>query len=217
MSRHFRSMESLADWRQLHPERHWKPGYSAQMLAESWHGAGNAMPPAVRAALDSAADHRLHGLELVAAFGEYKTPLPGGSRPSHTDLLVVARSVDSLVVIGVEGKCQEAFGPTIAEWDRSEERLDYLQGLLPSGRRFDGAIRYQLLHRSASAAIEAERFHAPIAVMLVHQFGGECESWADYAAFLATFQVEARQGAVQFLGNCSNGIELFAGWVSERG
>lgn len=215
MSRHFRRMEHLADWQLLHPERHWKPGHSAQMLAESWHQAAIDLPRSVRAALDVAEDPRLHGLELLAAFGEYKTPLPGGSRPTHTDLLVLARSAASLVLIGVEGKCQEAFGPTIGEWDRSDVRLDYLQGLLPGGRVFDPTIRYQLLHRSASAAIEAERFHAPIAVMLVHQFGGECESWNDYRAFLATFGVNAVRGAVQRLGLCGNGVELFAGWLAE--
>src|SRR5690606_356757 len=124
---HYRPMESFDDWESLHPEKHWKPGYSAQCLAESWHGAGQGFPERVRQALDSAADPRLHKLEILAGFGECKTPLPGGSRASHTDLLVVARSDRRLVVIGVEGKCQEAFGPTIQEWDRSQVRLDFLQ------------------------------------------------------------------------------------------
>lgn len=216
MSAHYRPMHSLDDWKALHPEKHWKPGFSAQSLAEFWHGANGNFPKAVKLALDGAPDHRLHDLELVAGFGEHKTPLPGGSRASHTDLLVVARSERGLVVIGVEGKCQEAFGPTLAEWDRSEVRLDYLQSLLPGVPVFDGAIRYQLLHRCAAAAIEAARYHAPVAVMLVHQFGGESESWSDFVAFTKVFGQEPGKGEVVSLGTCGNGVELFVGWVGER-
>ncbi|MEZ4379521.1 MAG: hypothetical protein R3B35_14695 [Gemmatimonadales bacterium] len=169
----------------------------------------------MKRALDSASDVRLHALEMVAGLVEHQTPLPGGSRPSQTDLLVLARSKKALVLIGVEGKAKEAFGPQISEWEGNPKRLEHLQSLLPTSPLFDGQIRYQLVHRCAAAVLEAERFHAPLAVMLVHQFGGETPAWKDYVAFVSAMGHTAKKGGIVSLGRCSNKVELAVGWVEE--
>ena len=56
-------------------------------------------------------------------------PLPGGRRESQTDVFVLARRARGLVAIAVEGKVDEAFGPTVAERQTNpfrgvEERLN---------------------------------------------------------------------------------------------
>jgi hypothetical protein len=64
----------------------------------------------------------LPDLELLLAIPEHKTALPGDQRASQTDLLVLAKSNDRLVVIGVEGKVNEPFDRTLAARHRSAGR-----------------------------------------------------------------------------------------------
>jgi hypothetical protein len=53
------------------------------------------------------------------------------------------------------------------------------------------SVRYQLLHRTASAVIEAERFGARHAVMLVHSFTEENLWFDDFAEFASVFRLKA--------------------------
>ncbi len=92
-----------------------------------------------------------------------------------------------LCVIGVEAKVLEPFGPLVAEKrakasSGQSERLTYLQSLLRV-ERFDDAIRYQLVHRTASALLTAREFHAVAAVMLVHAFDTPDAQRIDFEAF----------------------------------
>ena len=57
-------------------------------------------------------------------------------------------------------------------------------------------IRYQLLHRTASALIEAERFCAGHALMLVHSFSQTHEWFEDYARFLRLLKNGVRAEAL---------------------
>ncbi|MCJ7738673.1 MAG: hypothetical protein MUQ10_15405, partial [Anaerolineae bacterium] len=52
-------------------------------------------------------------------------------------------------------------------------------------------VRYQLLHRTVSAILEAKRFRAREAVMVVHTFSRTNEWLEDYQCFLALFGLEA--------------------------
>jgi hypothetical protein len=49
------------------------------------------------------------------------------------------------------------------------------------------SIRYQLLHRAASAILAAEEFFAPYAVMLVHSFSPSGKWFEDFAQFAEMF------------------------------
>jgi len=71
-------------------------------------------------------------------------------------------------------------------------RLSYLCGLLGLDMAAVGHICYQLLHRTASALIEAKKFNAPNALMLVHSFSYENEGIEDYQQFLALFGVTGK-------------------------
>jgi len=141
------------DWQQLlaEPDKHWRRGYSARSLAYSWEEAQSRpshMPTEVDLAL--AQEPRLAELELLLGIPEHEVPLPGGRRPSQTDLWGLARSPNELVSIAVEGKVSETFGPTLEEWQAQPSsgkqiRLDYLCECLALPTPPPSTIRYQLL------------------------------------------------------------------------
>ncbi len=213
MSRIYIPVADAEQWAQFlaEPVRHWRRGYSARTLAYSWQEAAG-FPAEVGAVLSSA----FPALELLLAIPEHQVPLPGGSRPSQNDIWVLARSQGKLISIAVEGKVSEPFGPTVQEW-RAEsspgktQRLSYLLELLGLSSVPDTA-RYQLLHRTASAIIEAQRFNADHAVMLVHSFSPSSEWFQDYAGFLTLMGGRAAENSVVSVGSRS-GVLLHLAWV----
>lgn len=211
------------DWRKglADPVRHWRTGHSAKALAYSWESA-DGFPEEVREVFK---DSQFGNVELLMGFPEYQTPLPGGSRPSQTDLFVLAEDAGDLIVIGVEGKVRENFGDTVEKWlegvsaeSGKPERLQFLKETLGIGYLDDRKlchIRYQLLHRTAAALIEAERFRVSCAVMLVHSFSQEDEHFEDYRNFLDFLGCNgnnATPNSVTYVGD-KNGIDLYLAWV----
>ena len=55
-------------------------------------------------------------------------------------------------------------------------------------------VRYQLLHRTAAALLEAARFKTDRAAMIVQSFSQEHRWYEDFAAFTALFGIEADRG-----------------------
>jgi len=80
----------------------------------------------------------------------------------------------------------------------------------------DPNVRYQLLRRTASALIEAKRFNAPKAAMVVHSFSQASEWFEDYANFLKLFGVVADVGELVCVGD-RDGVELCLGWAKGAG
>ena len=210
-------------WRRLlgDPERHWVRGRSAWELAHSWESA-DGIPASVTRVLDADDEPSLHDLEIVAAFPEHQTPLPGGSRPTQTDLLVLARSHANgdLVVLGVEGKVDEPFGPLVDEWDPSSSpgktrRLAFLCDKLGLDPAQVGDLRYQLLHRTVGAMLEAERFGASSAALVVHSFADTDAGFSDYAAFLARLGAPATTASSTARLATSGPLRMLAAWVPD--
>ena len=163
-------------------------------------------------------DPLLADLVPLLAVPEFTVPLPGGTRASQNDLFVLARSRSGPVSIMVEGKVKESFGPTLDEWRSEaspgkEQRLSFLLRSLSLEKLPEGSIRYQLLHRAASAIITGEQYHAVAAILLIHSFSEERANWSDYEAFTRLFGVQAAHGTVQPLSGTSN-VPLFGAWVS---
>jgi hypothetical protein len=201
-------------WSQLlaDPERHWRQGYSARTLAYSWEAAGG-FPSEVSSVLKP-----LFGqVEMLLALPEHKVSLPGGSRPSQNDIWVLGRSPNGLVSIAVEGKVSESFDKTVGEWQPQStpgraERYAFLLSSLGLASAPD-SIRYQLLHRTVSAIIEAQRFGARDAVMLVHSFSSTSEWFEDYAAFVTLLGGSPSKDGLTSVGPRS-GVDLHLAWVS---
>jgi hypothetical protein len=117
----------------------------------------------------------------------------------------------------VEGKVSEPFGPTLEEWNATASegktrRLAFLRELLGLSQALPSHIRYQLCHRAASAIVEAQRFNAKNAVMLVHSFSQTDEWFEDYQAFLDLLEVTAGPNQLVFVKTLQ-GIDLYCGWV----
>jgi len=202
-------------WKQfLADEKHWKEGYSAMALAQCWEDA-NGFPPEIKQLF---ADHpRFQQLELLLAIPEHQVELPGGRRPSQNDLFVLGKSNGELVAITIEGKVDESFDKTVREWLKSDskgkqQRLRFLREQLGLAEIPD-TVRYQLLHRTVSAIIEAKRFNAKTAVMIVHSFNQEHLWFDDYKKLVALFGAKAEHGKLVLVQQV-DGIDLYCGWAT---
>jgi hypothetical protein len=206
--------KSPDDWKQFlaDPDKQWRTGYSARTLACCWHEA-RGFPREVLTVLSQ----QFPDIEMLLGIPEHKVALPGGGRASQTDLWVLARAGDDLLSIAVEGKVSETFGPTVDEWlvDASEgkrERLSFLRAQLGCDEVVPGTVRYQLVHRAASAILEAKRFRARHAMLLVHSFSRTREWLDDFIAFGALLQVEVGADRLTLVRECS-GVQFSIGWV----
>ena len=224
MSKIYIPADSPDDWQRLlaDPEKHWKSGYSAKALAHCWQATAD-FPDSVRAVFENSAFDVFHGLTMLLGIVEHKVPLPGGRRRSQTDLFVLAKATNGdLVSITVEGKVAEAFGPLVSEWlvadadGPSPGKLERLAFLCDRLGLFDddcNSVRYQLLHRTASALIEAERFNADHALMLVHSFSSEHVWFDDYAHFARVLGADAELDTLTRIGK-RHAVDLYLGWVT---
>jgi HD domain len=75
-------------------------------------------------------------------------------------------------------------------------------------------IRYQLLHRTASAVIEARRFGARHAVMLVHSFSDGEDWFGDFAAFAGLYGATVTRASTTPVRELRN-VTLHLGWASD--
>ena len=218
-SRFFIPSNGPEDWKGLlaEPDKQWRTGYSAKALACCWEEA-HGFPNSVEQVFSKARYPLFKKIFPLLALPEYQVPLPGGARPSQNDIFILARSDIDLVTIAVEGKVKEPFGPTVSEWLRNASsgkrvRLKFIQDLLELGDQALDTIRYQLLHRTASALIEAKWFNASSAVMLVHSFSQDHAWFEDYKEFLGLFDKTAKPDSVTFAGE-KGGIDLYLSWVT---
>jgi hypothetical protein len=200
-------------WRQFlaQPEKQWVTGYSARTLAHAWESAGG-VPDEVADILGPA-----FGLfELLLTIPEHKTELPGGRRESQSDVFALIRHETGLATCTIEGKVDEPFGPLVGEWMKDaspgkKQRIAYICDLLGLSE-FPAAVHYQLLHRTASALIEAERFHAGDAAMIVHSFSPERRWFEAYERFCEVMTCRAEVG-VPAVVTVPSGRRLALGWA----
>lgn len=112
------------------------------------------------------------------------------------------------------GRRERTFGPTVAERLRQPSLG---KELLSNKLEIDAVppeLRYQLLHRSASAILEAERFSASHAVVLVHSFSSTSRWYEDFATFGRALGAETRRDAIVAAG-LGSGVKFHLGWVTE--
>jgi len=201
-----------AAWQQFlaEPEKQWRTGYSAKTLAHSWEMSAG-LPPEVAALFPA-------GCELLIAIPEHKVPLPGGIRDSQNDVFALLRYGGLTCAATIEGKVNEPFGPSVGEWMREPSpgkviRMNYLCALLGLGQLPHPQIRYQLLHRTASAIIEARRFKTDEAAMIVHSFSPSKMWFDDFSAFMSLFACSAASDQPAEV-RLADGMKLRVGWAT---
>ena len=208
------------DWQQFlaEPDKQWRTGYSARATAHAWQDA-DGFPAELDSLFSSADDKNLHGAELLLAIPEHKVYFPPmQGHPSQNDVFALAKAADgNLITVAVEAKVSEPFDKAVDDWFANptpgkQERLEFLRSKLHLVDKEIGHIRYQLLHRLVSALLEAERFGAMYAVLVIHSFSQSDEWFDDFAAFIALYdQVSAVDRLVDL--NLGDGPRVFAGWA----
>ena len=198
---------------------HWREDFSAKAIADAWF---RGFPPLVEHTLKKRCETNAFAeVKLIDVFLERKTEPGDGARPSQADALAVLGLANELAIMTVEGKVQEGFGQCVSEWlvDASSgkrERLTFLAQTLDFDVPNDSALRYQLLHRTASAILEAKRYRAKVAAMMVHSFDSHDTGIADFQAFASAMGFKGAQ-ATRVVGpkRCC-GVDLYLGWTADR-
>jgi len=211
--------DGIDSWRNLLPNnKQWKDTFSAKELAKAWEGA-NGFPTEVKRIFTKSGIDLFQDIDILYAFPEFKVPIAGGNKPSQNDLYVLAKGAKGIVVIMVEGKVREDFGPLVKAKiakGQAKERLDFLKGKLKINNTINiDDIHYQLLHRTVSAILEAERVGAKAALMLVHSFDPNRSHFNDFAQFVSLYGVKAVPDKI--IGPIivtDSSIPVYLGWCS---
>ncbi len=221
MTRIFVRSWGASDWRRLlaKPLLHWVRGRSAMETAVSWEYAQantHGLPEVIYNALNWHDD--LKNSSLLIAIPEHKVPLNNARAPSQNDVWALLDSPSGHISMTVEGKVDEHFGETLGVWNPNQSvtkqaRLDFLCQTLGINGPLDPQLRYQLFHRTASALIEANRFKAQIALMLVQSFREDALSWNDFSNFCELFEAVAIRNGFVEVQNVPGRPRLFLGWV----
>jgi hypothetical protein len=220
MSRIYIPSKSVNDWQSLlaSPEKQWKSGYSAKAAAYSWQEA-KGFPEEISALLATSENKNLGASELVLAIPEHKVYFPPiQGHPSQNDVFALGRTTNGkLLSMAVEVKVAESFDTTVEKWIKDptpgkEARLEYLKSRLGIRDKEIGAIRYQLLHRLVSSIIEAERFNAKHAILVIQSFSLIDEWFDDFSNFISIFDKKVEIGKLVKIGEIKN-IKVHAGWA----
>jgi hypothetical protein len=201
-----------------HQERHWKAGRSAHALATLWFRA-NSIPQSVRSMLST--NPTFQSATLIDAFLERQVDLGTSGRHSQTDLLAIVGLEERIAVLAVEAKAGESFGEYVCEWlDGSENKNARLRRLCATlGISVEAAapLRYQLLHRAASAVYEAKRYRSELAIMLVQSFADGEGGFADFSEFLRAVGVKDDVERNVLVGPIGcEGLSLYAGCLDDK-
>jgi len=211
-------------WKQFlaEPDKQWASGFSAMSTAYSWENAGG-IPKEIAALFQYADEPLLRDAELALAIPEYKVGLDGGPRPSQNDVFAILSCSHGLITMMVEGKAREDFDSPLGDWKKrrssygAKTRMAHIIENIGLERTIPDSIRYQLLHRAASAVIEAKRFHAPFAVIIVQSFvvDDSQNHYDDFCAFVRLFNKVPTKGKLIEISRPQE-RRLFAAWVQSK-
>ena len=166
---------------------HYRDGYSMAEAAKCWVQASGRLPD------------RIVGITgahvLTAAHFEYEVVVWGGGKSTSDIMAFVPEGV-----IAVEAKARESFDHEVHAWEKAgtNERsranrssvIDRYAEALSISREALLPIRYQLLHRTLSAALTARKYGLKQAWMVVQSFAPlDCDerhrNRADFERYLA--------------------------------
>ncbi len=184
-------------------------------VAQAWEAAGGDLPPEIANLLLTFDAPYFFDVSLLLAIPEFQVPLPGGERPSQSDVFaLVAGRGGGTCVLAVEGKVDEAFGPTVRERRAAggADRLTFLGNLLELPDPALDLLRYQLLHRAAAALRTAQEFKAAGAAVVVQSFSPTDRWYEDFEAFVRALGATPEKGRLASVGS-RGGIPLYLGWA----
>lgn len=238
-------IRTMDEWREAMParlrEKQWKAGRSAMELARAWVGGGSvAIPDEVDRLLQTSPGFSDTTLEEGRPEEETKLDdFRGNTR--NADLLLIGKRNGQPILIAVEAKADESFGPTIGDYLEEKEQVEgsnaparirqLSQAVFGVAPEEIGELRYQLLHAAAATLIAANEHGAARALFLVHEFLNATDrrkveaNEADVETFLQRLGWNGEFGAGRIAGpfNVPGGgrvpadVELFVGKVQRGG
>lgn len=221
MNRIFVPTLGPTDWRRLlaDPQKQWRQKKSAWEAAVAWEAARRTprgLPDGIASLLDT--EPTFSGASLVLGLPEHQVGLDGGGHASQTDLWALLSTDSGLVSVSIEAKAGESFDKLVSEWlkDASPSsgkpaRLSQLRGILELSDDDAQRCRYQLLHRSVSAILEAQRCKVSTALFLVQAFGDNSSSFEDYVEWAKLLGIAAEPNRVHHVGQ-RGGVSFWIGW-----
>ena len=160
----------------------WKKDRSAMELARAWTGEHG--PKALKILLDQVTGTM--DFEANKGVAQAQSRFDGFRGPRNHDLLLVGEAAGGKTVISIEGRVDESFGQTLAEYRNAARRkigrneptnaLDRLQGLTQAIAGWEAGaaprrleLRYQLFSGAAGAVAAAVEEEADQAVFCIHE------------------------------------------------
>ncbi len=207
------------------PEKHWKPHRSALELAVCWESARETergIPPEVARVFDTF--EHTQGAELLIGVPEHRVPFEGGGHDSQSDLWGLLKVKGEQISMTIEAKAGEKLDLIVKEWlssnkekSRKPERLKDLCKWLAVKQSDIETIRYQLLHRAASALKEAKRFGAAKALFLIQSFSRESdsESLDDFKKFGKVMHGDVSENKIARCEHPTD-VPLMLGWITSE-
>lgn len=214
-----------SDWRRLlaDSDKQWKQTKSAFECSIAWEAARKStrgLPPEVANLFDS--HDRFQGSSLLLGLPEHQVVLDGGGHLSQADLWLLIDAPIGVTSVAVEAKAGEAFDQIVSDWlkDASAksgkpDRLKQACNVLRLSESDVLECRYQLLHRSTAAILEAKRFRLRNALFLVHAFGDNTKSFEDYRYWASLLGVKAQANCITNVG-IRNEIDMWIAWLSAK-
>lgn len=218
------------DWRAIVGSDKWVPTCSAFELAHKWHGC-EKFPNRVQSVL-ATFGAPFAGLSIRYGMVEMPTFLDTLNAPSRTDLMLYCRTRNKeLVVMGVEGKATEPFGPPVRKWVRGgrgnptpsrARRLRFLSDILGVDIPVDAEFGYQLIHRTACVVSECILHGAKVGLVVVHSFSERNpKNWRDFCDFAKTIGISIDDGDKDVLkGGATLGpkkeVAMHLAWVCDQ-
>lgn len=223
MNRLFIPTLGPTDWRRLlaDPGKQWRETKSAWEAAVSWEGA-RATPRGLPSEVADLFDlyPEFQGASLLFGVPEHQVVLDGGGHASQTDFWALLSTPVGVVSVSVEAKAGESFDQTVRKWianppkgSGKPRRLKQLCSILQLTEEQSHDCRYQLLHRSVSAILEAQRFQLSTALFLVQAFGDNTSSFDDYCVWAKLLGVSPVENSIHNVG-LRSGVTLWIGWLS---
>ena len=203
------------------PDTQWVRTKSAFEIAAFWECGAmepRGLHPHLIALLEQ--EQSFEGCDLIASFPGHRVRLPDVAVESQMDVWAVVRTYFGLVSLAVEGKAGEGFAETVGEWrtgalTEKNERIAFLCDQLGLTKPPSDEIRYQLLHRTVSALLEAERVDAAFAAMVIVSFTDDPRSKDDFGAFTSCLGGAVSPGQIRRMPSVRN-RPLFLGWLDAK-
>mgnify|MGYP001563460589 CR=1 FL=1 len=207
-------LKRIDDWIEVVSAKNYRENFSAFECANRWSDVKTQFPEPIGSILRECPFPELTDLAIRQIYAEFPVWLDTHSTPSKNDLMIFTEAPGNRkVTIAVEAKCEESFSEQVKVWVRKMDkpiprrqrklfnapgnavprklrRLAFLNEVLCLNVGVDSPVRYQLLHRLASAILIARQTFAEATVMLVQAFTDSPRNFEDFRYFCSLLGFE---------------------------